>query len=69
MVGILEGKGKEENQALSQSSQHLEVERGPQLGLSLGQWLLCHIVRLLPQLQDMKAEMVPPSPAQQGGQG
>lgn len=50
MVGILEGKGKEENQALSQSSQHLEVEGGPHLGLSLGQWLLCRIVRLLPQL-------------------
>lgn len=44
-------KGKERKRIrLSQSSQHLEVERGPHLGLSLGQWLLCHIVRLLPQL-------------------
>lgn len=34
VVGILERKGKEEIRALSQSSQHLEVEWGPHLGLS-----------------------------------
>lgn len=39
------------------------------LWLSPSQWICCHIVRLLPELQDVKAQMFPPSPTQQGGQG
>lgn len=69
-MGILEGKGKEENQgSVPAQLPTQEVEWCLHLWLNRGQWLFCHIVRLLPQFQDVKAEMVPPSPTQQRGQG
>lgn len=68
-MGILEGKGKEESQGCVPAQLPTAVEWRLPLRLNLGQWLFCHIVRLRPQFQDVKAEMVPPSPTQQRGQG